>query len=337
MKRSNLRIFGFVYAVTSLFGYQLALAQTGGTPPAVPPVTDTACSNITTYPNEVQPWVQTQCTVDETLFGDEWAASSAYYVEGDVQTGGGVTLKTYDHREAHLSVVYAQEVKMPGAEATPNIEALRPTFVVGRMKGSVGSLPVFGVAFNEAGRGLADQTVFSVISITDEETLEAYTTMVRVLAAEVRVLSLTSLQSKPLSQTSLTAGELMVSDADPSQLLTLTANLGNAPAAGSEPDPECIKRAYEDYAIDMQQAKDNLNTCVMGVMALWTAMVAICVAPAVFPLIGWGLSLGCLAAAMAEQVIGLGICTSMNANEVKAANARLKLALSRCGVNIYES
>ncbi len=303
----------------------------------MPPVTDTVCSDVTTLPSDIQPWVQLQCSVDDAVFGDEWVASSAYYVEGDVLTGGGVKLKTYDHREADLTVVFAHEVKVPATETTPDAESLVPKFVVGRMKGSVGSLPVFGVAFNQAGYGGGDQTVFSVLGITDEETLEAYSTMVRTLAAEVRVLSLITLQSKPLSQTSLTAAELMASDSDLSQLLTMSASLGNAPPTGSEPDAECIKRAYEDHALDIAEANDFLAVCMVLAMAAFLAGVAICSGPIVFPVPGAAISAACFAKLLAAQVGAMATCAATHAVQVKWANARLRLALSRCGVNIYES
>lgn len=236
LMRVQLSIFtkiGFVLALMSLFGQQVALSQV--TQGAVP---DTVCDNIAQCPTSLQGWVQTQCIVNQTIFADQLAPSAAYFLDGVVANGSEVQLSTYDGRNASLAVIFSQEVKLPATSAMPNCDQLASSIVVGRLKGPSGSLPIFGLAFDEAGYGRASNRVLSICSTTDEETLGEYATMVRTLASEVRVLSLVTLQSKPLSQTHLLASQLTASDADLSQMLTMSASLESGNGAAAEADAD---------------------------------------------------------------------------------------------------
>lgn len=325
----------------SAFGIGIAIGlilNLGILPALEPAKAQDGCADAGGQTEEAIDWTELQCSIQAALFADGSVPGIAFNLgRQDPSKPGKYTCS--DWRGQQVTFAVANVVSADLKTDAPDLysQGVIARVLYGQMFGPAGSCGVMGVCLLPNGITADDQFIFLPCATLTTQELADQEGISRI-AAGVKVLDTATYRTIGLSE--LQSADSMW--AAPGELATLFATHVNAGAGGpglaGEVDPECVKRAYEDYNLDMDAANLNLATDLSIAAAAFAGALVACalIALGATP-INWAVAAAC---ATKAALLAAGIVADATKNYAQAryaANQKLKLQLSRCGVYIAEA
>jgi len=287
------------------------------------PTVEEMCAGTLGLDPEVQQFVDVQCEVNATVFGDGVEPSAAYAVEGWNATTGTYTVFGASGQIAEFETVYVLAGNV--AVDAPDLFALGVdvAFAMGVLTGPEGSIAVSGTVLTTGALTLDEEPVLLINEVLEEPELAVFATAAR-LESGIRVTDLETLETTTLIGAPI--GDSMVllgSPTDPSTVYAVGLDGGGAApgsigSGDSTAQQECIGQAYARYQIAVDAAVATYKACMTA--ALKTALECA---------IGCGLL--SLFIPLLPAIIGCGLCIAYYATTANQCGDNLSIAMDAAG------